>query len=204
MKNFLIAALSCLALVLALPFAHAAPFDIDPVHSSVGFSIHHLVGRVNGTFDEFSGDFEFDKKKPQSSLVEFTVKTTSIDTHNLKRDKHLRSADFFDVEKFPTMTFKSRKLIPAGKNKFKLEGDLTLHGITRPQTFLVELGGMMRDPWNNIRVGFTATTHLNRKDFGVKWNKVLDTGGYMLGDDVQVTLQIEAIQRQAPTSAARN
>jgi polyisoprenoid-binding protein YceI len=198
------AVLSLASLVSIAGPARASDFNVDPTHSSVGFQIHHLVGKVNGNFTDFSGDFTFDEKKPTASTVEFTAKATSINTQNDKRDKHLRSSDFFDVEKFPTLSFKSTKVTPAGKNKYKLAGDLTIHGVTKPATFVLEFGGIVKDPWNNIRAGFTATTKLNRKDFGLVWNKTLDTGGFMLGDDVDVTLQIEAIEKAAPAATAKN
>ena len=167
--------------------AQAANYDVDPSHSSVGFNIRHMVGKVNGLFTDFSGNFSFDDKKPTASSV--------VNTQNEKRDKHLQSPDFFDVEKFPAMTFKSRKVVAAGKDKYKVIGDLTLHGVTKEETFVIEYGGTVKDPWGNQRSGFSASTTLNRKDFGIIWNKTLDAGSLMLGEDVNVSLQIEAIQK---------
>lgn len=191
--------ISLLAIAIAFG-AHtvfAADYDVDPAHTSVGFNIRHMVSHVNGTFKDFTGNFSFDAKKPSASVVDFSVKTESIDTQNEKRDKHLRSADFFDVEKFPNMTFKSTKVTPAGKNKYKVTGDLTLHGVTRPETFDIEFGGEMKDPWGNQRAGFSATGTINRKNYGIIWNKALDTGAVMLGDDVNVAIQVEATQKAA-------
>ena len=186
--------------LLALTFsamAHAADYDVDPAHSSVGFNIKHMVGKVNGSFTDFSGNFSFDPKKVTEDKVDFSVKMASVNTQNEKRDKHLQSADFFEVEKYPTMTFKSKKVTAAGKEKFKIVGDLTLHGVTREETFLVDFGGIIKDPWGNMRAGFSATTTLNRKNYGIIWNKTLDAGSLMLGEDVNVSLQVEAVQKAA-------
>ncbi len=189
-------ALSLLILTMASA-AFAADYDVDASHSSVGFNVRHIVGRVNGTFTDFSGSFSFDPKKVSEDHVDFTVKLASVNTQNEKRDTHLKSPDFFDVAKFPEMTFKSKKVTAAGKDKFKIVGDLTLHGVTHEETFAVDFGGIAKDPWGNTRAGFSATTTLNRKTYGIIWNKTLDSGSLMLGDDVNVTLQIEAIQKAA-------
>jgi polyisoprenoid-binding protein YceI len=197
-KQFILLALTTLA---AISVASAADFTVDPAHTSVGFSIRHMVSKVNGTFKDFAGDFSFDPKNPAAAKVNFTVQTASVDTQNEKRDTHLKSADFFEVEKFPTMTFKSTRVVPAGKNKYKVTGNFTLHGVTLPETFVVEYGGEMKDPWGNNRAGFSATTTIKRKDFGMVWNKTLDAGSVMLGDDVAISLQVEATENK-PAAAA--
>jgi polyisoprenoid-binding protein YceI len=194
--------LSLLALAFA-GLAHAADFDVDPAHTSVGFNIKHLVGRVNGSFTDFTGTFSFEQGKPAKDKVEFTVKTASINTQNEKRDTHLKSPDFFDVAKYPTMTFVSKKVVAAGKDKLKVTGDLTLHGVTHEETFNVEFGGIAKDPWGNTRAGFSATTTLNRKTYGIIWNKTLDSGSLMLGEDVNVVLQVEATQKADATATKK-
>jgi polyisoprenoid-binding protein YceI len=183
------------ALVLASVASHAADYTVDPAHSSVNFTIRHLVSKVTGSFNEFSGEFSYDEKKPESSKGMMTIQTKSINTNNAKRDDHLRSADFFDAEKNPTITFKSTKVTPSGKGKFKLLGDMTMHGVTKPVTWDVEYMGTAKDPQGTTRAGFSAHTKIARKDFGIVWNKTLDSGGVMLGEDVELNVQIEAPQK---------
>lgn len=183
--------------------ASAADYKIDPSHSHVGFTIKHLIGKVKGAFNDFDGAFSFDPAKATDASGKFTIKTASINTDNAKRDEHLKSGDFFDVQKFPEMTLDKVKVKAGkGKDKFKLTGDLTLHGVTKPVTFDLEYAGTEKDPWGNMRAGFTATTKLNRKDYGVVWNKTLDSGGLMLGDDVAVELNIEAVESKPADAAA--
>jgi polyisoprenoid-binding protein YceI len=192
--------LALLSLIVASA-ASASTFTVDPSHSQIGFSIRHLVSKVQGKFDDFSGTFTFDAKNPAEFKGTFTAKTASIDTGTAKRDEHLKSGDFFDVQKFPEMTFVASTLKPAGKNKYKLAGDLTMHGVTKPVTFTLEYMGQAKDPWGNERAGFSATGKLNRKDFGLIWNKTLETGGLMVGDEVEVTFNAEAVQDK-PAAAA--
>lgn len=183
--------------------AHAADYTVDKDHSHVGFTVRHLVSRLPGEFRDFSGEFNFDAKKVQASHAKFAIQTASIFTNNEKRDNHLKTAaDFFDVAKYPMITFESTKVTAAGKDKYKLAGNMTMHGVTRPAVFEVEYLGAAKDPKGQMRAGFTATTKLNRKDYGVTWNKTLDAGGVMVGDDVDVTLNIEAMEK-ASASAAR-
>jgi polyisoprenoid-binding protein YceI len=184
-----------LTLVLAVP-AFAAEYSVDDAHSHVGFSVRHLVGRVPGEFKSFEGKYSFDEKDPSKAMVDFEIKAASISTDNAKRDGHLQSPDFFDVKKFPKLTFKSTKLTPAGDKMFKLEGDLTMHGVTKPVTWDVEYGGTAKGMMGEERSGFTAKTRINRKDFGIVWNKTLDQGGLALGDDVDVELNIEGMQKK--------
>ena len=173
--------------------AGASQYKIDPVHSSVDFSIRHLVSKVNGRFKDFEGTFSFDEKKADLKDVKFSIKTASINTDNEKRDGHLKSGDFFDVEKFPEMTFASTKITAAGKGKFKVDGNVTMHGVTKPTVFMVEFMGAVKNPMGEgMKTGFSATTKLNRKDFGIIWNKALDKGELMLGEDVSVSVGVEA------------
>lgn len=187
-------------IALALPFAaSASTWNIDPDHSNVGFKVRHLmVSNVKGSFDKYTGKIELDDKDITKSTVNVAIDTNSVNTNVQKRDDHLRSADFFDVAKYPTMTFVSKKVAKAGKDKLKVTGDLTLHGITRPVALVVEGPSKeSKDPWGNIRSGATATTKISRKDFGLLWNAALETGGVTVGDEVTITLEIEMIKAQA-------
>jgi polyisoprenoid-binding protein YceI len=182
-------------LALGAP-AHAADFEVDRYNSSVMFTVRHFVSNVTGFFKDYEGTFTFDKTKPEASTVSFTVKAASIDTGVEKRDNHLRSGDFFEVDKHPTLTFVGKKLTKAGKGKFKLAGDLTMRGVTKPVTFDVEYHGETPDFEKNVRTGFTATAKVNRKDFGIVWNKTLDSGSLLLSDDVTIKLQVEAVEKK--------
>ncbi len=184
-----------IAAALTVVSAQAAHYEVDAGHSQVGFRIRHLVTKLPGEFKEFEGKFDFDEKKPQDAKVTFKVKTASINTNNEKRDEHLRGDEFFDAEKHPELTFVSKKVKPAGKGKYKIEGDLTLHGVTKPVTFDAEFGGIAKDPWGNTKAGFNATAKINRKDFGISWNKALDAGGFVIGDEVELNIAVEAAQK---------
>jgi polyisoprenoid-binding protein YceI len=186
------------ALALSLGTAQAGTvYSVDPSHSEVSFQVRHLVGKVRGYFKEFSGQVDADKAAPS---VEFKIKAASIDTAEAKRDEHLRSADFFDVQKFPEITFKSDKVVAKGANDYEATGTLTLHGVSKTVTLPVKVNGPMNDPWGKERAGFEVTTTLNRKDYGIVWNKALDNGGALLGDDIAVTINLETIA-QAPAGA---
>jgi polyisoprenoid-binding protein YceI len=188
----LASALSFAALVsTALP-SLAENYTIDPQHSQAGFSIRHMMlSNVRGAFSKVSGTVEYDPSKPAASKVNATIDMNSIDTHDAKRDEHLKSADFFDVEKYPTMTFKSTKVVPHGKEGLTVTGELTLHGATKPVVLEVEgPTAELKDP-RGAKRGASATTKIHRKDFGVSYNKQLDNGGVMLGEDVDVTLDVE-------------
>lgn len=185
-------------IALALPaFAFASTWTIDPDHSNIGFKVKHLmVSNVNGSFDKHTGIVDINDKDITKSKVEVTIDTASINTNVQKRDDHLRSADFFDVAKYPTMTFVSKKVANAGNNKLKVTGDLTLHGVTREVVLDVEpLSKESKDPWGNIRRGTTATTKIDRKDFGLTWNKGLETGGVLVGEEITINLEIEMIRK---------
>ncbi len=185
-------------IALALPvLAFASTWTIDPDHSNVGFKVRHLmVSNVKGGFDKFTGNVEINDKDITQSKVEVNIDTNSINTNVQKRDAHLRSADFFDVAKFPAMTFVSKKVVKAGTDKLKVTGDLSLHGVTKEVVLDVEGPSKeIKDPWGNIRRGATATTKINRKDFGLVWNAALETGGVAVGDEITITLEIEMIRK---------
>jgi polyisoprenoid-binding protein YceI len=196
MKNIIVSISTIIA--LALPtFAFATTWTIDPDHSNVGFKVRHLmVSNVKGSFEKHTGVVEINDKDITKSKVEVSIDTSSINTNVQKRDEHLRSADFFDVAKYPAMTFVSKKVTKAGKDKLKVTGDLTLHGITRQVVLDVEGPSKeSKDPWGNIRKGATATTKINRKDFGLVWNAALETGGVAVGEEITITMEIEMIKK---------
>jgi polyisoprenoid-binding protein YceI len=194
---------ACLSVVMVLAgltgYAQtsAPAYTVDPSHSSVGFKVRHLISKVSGSFAEFSGTVVGDPAKPEGAAVSFTIKAASIDTQNADRDKHLKSADFFDVEKFPEITFKSTKITPRGKDQYDVAGEFTLHGVTKAIVLPVTLTGIAKDPWGNERAGFSLQFTLNRKDYGITYNKVLDQGGMMLGDDVEVSIDLETVRKPA-------
>ncbi|MBX7137372.1 MAG: YceI family protein [Oligoflexia bacterium] len=178
--------------------AFAAHYAIDPDHSNVTFKVRHLaISSVSGRFAEFSGSFDYDPAKIEQSKTEALIKTVSIDTRQKKRDDHLRSPDFFDAAQFPEIKFVSKGIKKATAEGFELSGDLTMRGVVKPVVLNVEFGGLAKDPFGNERAAFTATTKLNRKDWGVSWSKVLDSGALVVGDEVSVTLEIEGIQQTA-------
>lgn len=186
-------------MTLALPaLSSATTWTIDPDHSNVGFKVRHLmVSNVKGSFEKHTGTVDINDKDITKSKVEVSIDTNSINTNVQKRDEHLRSADFFDVAKYPTMTFVSKKVAKAGKDKLKVTGDLTLHGVTK--TVVLDVEGPSKeskDPWGNTRKGATATTKINRKDFGLVWNAALETGGVAVGEEITITLEIEMIKSQ--------
>jgi polyisoprenoid-binding protein YceI len=193
---------AALALVLVPGLALASTWKIDPAHSSAGFSVSHLViSDVDGTFGKTEGTVVLDEKNVTKSSVEATIDATTIDTREPKRDAHLKSADFFDVEKFPTITFKSTKFQKAGKDKFKVTGDLTLHGVTKPVVLDVSAPSKtITDPWGNVKRGAKATTVINRRDFGLTWDNKMQDGNAVVGDKVTVTLNLELAKQ--PDEAA--
>jgi len=187
-------ALAVSLLFAALPLL-AETYNVDKNHSEATFKIRHLMSKVSGKFDDFAGSVTTDGKDAAASSVQFTIKTTSIDTANESRDKDLKSGNFFDVEKYPEITFKSTAIKPtAKKNVYDVTGDLTMHGVTKKVTLPVEFLGFGKDPWGGERAGFSLSTTLNRKDYGINWNKALDNGGYLLGDDVDISVNIEAVK----------
>ena len=180
----------------------ATKWDFDLSHSSINFHVRHLmVSKVHGRFGAWSGILELDDQDSSKSRVEVTIDAASIDTKEPKRDAHLRSADFFEVEKFPQLTFKATKVTRRAANEYELAGDLTIRGITRPVTIAVDGGDTVKDPWGGTRTGFSARTSINRKDFGLTWNALLEAGGVTVGDKVEITLEIEAIAKAASAAA---
>ena len=173
----------------------ASTYKIDKSHSEAVFQVRHLVTRVRGRFTDFEGTVTIDEQKPELSSVTFTIQAGSIDTAEKDRDTHLRSADFFEVEKFPTITFRSKRVTKKSNESFDVTGDFTIRDVTREITLPVTHLGTAKDPWGNERVGFEAETMLNRKDFGLKWNAALETGGFLVGDEVRVNLSIQAVKQ---------
>ena len=188
--------IAAIAITAAVPAGAADNWTLDLAHSETTFTVRHLLSKVSGRFDKFDGRIVTDAAKPETSSVEFTIETASIDTNNEKRDAHLRSADFFDAEKHPTITFKSTRVEALGQNRFNVTGDLTMRGVTKPITLPVEFLGTQKDPWGNEKAGFALQTTLNRKDYGIIWNQTLDAGGYLLGDDVQVSISLQAVKKK--------
>lgn len=191
---------SLFLLTLLLPgLALASTWTVDPEHSNIGFKVRHLmVSYVKGSFDKYTATVELNDQDITQSKVNATIYTASVNTNVQKRDDDLRSDHFLDVAKYPTMTFVSKKIYKVGEDKYEVAGDLTLHGVTREVVLAVEgMSHESKDPWGNIRRGATATTQINRKDFGLMWNAALETGGVVVGDEVTITLEIEMIKAQA-------
>ena len=192
-----------LAAAAAAPLFAADTYAIDKNHSDVSFTIRHFASRVHGRFSDFEGAIQTDGGKPDASSVVFTIKATSIDTNNSHRDDDLRSENFFDVAKFPEITFKSSKITATGKDTYAVTGTFTMHGVSREVTLPVTYLGSMKDPRGNEHAGFELNTKLNRKDFGINWNKSLDNGGLMLSDDVEVTVDLETVKKAPEAPAAK-
>ena len=177
-------------------------WNFDLAHSSVNFHVRHLmVSKVHGRFSLWGGTLEIDNDDITRSRVHVTIDAASVDTKEDKRDAHLRSPEFFDVAKFPALTFKSTQIAKVSDDELAITGDLTLHGVTKSVTLAVELGGQANDPWGGIRTGFSARTTINRKDFGLGWNTVLEAGGVLVGEKIEITLEIEAVQAAAVQAA---
>jgi polyisoprenoid-binding protein YceI len=176
--------------------AAADAYTIDTAHSNVTFEIRHLMSKVNGTFDDFGGTFRIDWEDPSASTVEFTIDAASINTRNEKRDEHLRSDDFFDVANHPTITFVSTEIVKTEGNSYQVHGDLTMHGVTRKVVLPVTFLGEVVDPWGNTKAGFEVETEVNRKDYDIVWNKTLETGGMILGDEVEIDIDLQMAKQQ--------
>jgi polyisoprenoid-binding protein YceI len=183
------------AIVTVAGAASAAEYTIDPAHSEVIFEIRHLMSEVSGQFTEFSGVISTDFDNLDASSVSFTIQAASIDTRNADRDKHLRSEDFFDVAKHPEITFSSTRIAKTGDDEFAVTGILTMHGVSKAVTLPVTFLGEMQDPWGNTKAGFEIETTLDRKDYGIVWNKALDAGGLLLGDEVEIEINLQATQK---------
>jgi polyisoprenoid-binding protein YceI len=178
------------------PQATTTTWNIDPVHSVAEFKVKHMmISNVKGQFTGLKGTLVLDESDITKSRVETSIEAASITTRDAQRDAHLKSADFLDVEKFPELTFKSTRISRAGEGQLKVAGDLTIHGITRNEVFTVEgPTPPAKDPWGNTRLGLSATTKINRKDFGLNWNAALETGGLLVGDEVTLTLDVQFVK----------
>lgn len=174
-------------------------WQIDPAHSAAHFSVRHLmISNVRGEFTKMSGSALINPADPSKSSVEVTIEAASLSTREPQRDEHLRSADFLDVAKYPTITFRSKRIESLGQEYYKVIGDLTIHGVTKEVTLDIEgPTPPIKDPWGNVRVGVTGTTKINRKDFGLVWNAVTETGGIVVGDEVKITIEAELIQKSS-------
>ncbi|MBM7566598.1 YceI family protein [Paenibacillus sacheonensis] len=168
---------------------------IDATHSSVDFTIKHMmIAKVKGAFHEFSAEIEADPNDLTTANIQFTVALASIDTRNADRDNHLRTGDFFDIENYPTMTFQSTSIVKTDDGEYDVTGNVTLRGLTRPETFQVTYEGSGKDPWGNEKAGFSAKGALKRSEFGLTYNAVLETGGVLIGDEVKFTIELEAVK----------
>jgi polyisoprenoid-binding protein YceI len=200
MKGLGLSVLSLALLLSAAPsIAFATDWQIDPAHTNVEFSVRHLmISNVRGDFNKVAGTVTSDGQNPEAVKIDAVIDAGSIDTRIEKRDQHLKSADFLNVEKFPTIEFKSKKVVANGAGKWKVTGDLTLHGVTKEVVLDVEGPTTeIKDPMGNTRAGASATTKISRKDFGLTWNKALETGGVMVGDEVEITIDVEAVQKKS-------
>ena len=189
--------LPLIALCLAVSPVFASTWDIDPAHTSVQFSVRHLmISNVRGELRKVAGTVRADDQDPTRSVIEATIDAASVDTREAKRDEHLRSADFLDVEHYPTITFRSKKIEKTGDARYKVVGDLTLHGVTHEVTLDVDgPTPPVTDPRGTVRAGAQAKTRIDRRDFGITWSKSLDGGGVVVGNDLDVTIDIEAIKK---------
>jgi polyisoprenoid-binding protein YceI len=178
------------------PEAITTTWNVDPVHSHAQFKVKHMmISNVKGEFTKVTGKLELDSSDITKSKLEASVDATTINTREPQRDGHLKSADFLDVEKFPVLTFASTRVSKTGVDQLSVEGDLSIHGVTRKVAFQVEGPSVpMKDPWGNTRIGLSATTRINRKDFGLIWNSALETGGIMVGEEVTITLDVEFVK----------
>lgn len=188
--------LAAVAVLLALPLsAETATWVIDGAHSSAGFSVRHMmVSKVRGSFDKVSGTVTGDLSNPANAQVEVTIDASSINTGNAKRDDHLRSADFFEIEKYPAITFKSKKIAKEG-DRYRMTGDLTMHGVTKEVVLLIDAPATPIQVGQAWRTGASATTRVNRKDFGLTWNRALEAGGVTVGDEVEIFIDVELIRK---------
>lgn len=192
-------AMAVIALATPARVEASSAWQIDPRHSAAEFSVRHLmISNVRGQFSKVTGTVTFDEKDVTKSSAEVTIDTTTIDTREPDRDKHLRSADFFDVQNFPTMTFRSKRVTQSGPGKLKMTGDLTIRGVTHEVTFDVEgPAAAIKEQSGRLRSAATATTQINRQDYGVKWNRNIDNGGVVVGDNVTITVDLEFVQAPA-------
>lgn len=178
-------------------------WSIDPSHSTVQFSVRHMmISKVRGQFDKFTGAVSLDETDPTQTLVDVAIETASVNTRDGQRDNHLRSADFFNAEVFPLMTFKSKKVERTGESTARLTGDLTIRDLTREVTLLVEYNGMSKSPWGTTSAGFSANTKINRKDWNLVWNVALETGGVLVGEEIDIFIEVELVKQPDTVPAA--
>lgn len=192
MRRWMILAAWAATAMLSQP-AWAATYVLDADHTTVGFKIRHLFSYARGTFGQFEGQFEYEPGQPEAWKASAVIQAASIDTAVEKRDAHLRSPDFFDVEKFPTIAFVSTGVREVTETRATLDGNLTIHGVTKPVVLDLRVHGVGKDPWGNTRSGFTATTTINRKDFGLTWHKAVETGQLVVGEEVEITIDVEGM-----------
>jgi len=179
----------------------AGTYTIDPVHSTVAFKIRHLVSRTGGEFTDFGGTIVADFENLDACMISLHINADSIDTGDTDRDEHLRSDEFFGVREHPEITFNSSKITRVDKQNFAVVGTLTMHGVSRQITLTVTYLGEVADPWGGVRAGYQLTTTVNRKNFGISWNKTLDNGGLILGDEVEISIDLEVVMRQQTTES---
>lgn len=184
------------ALLLALPAVAQDVYKIDAAHSEVAFKVRHILSKTPGRFSKFEGVISVNAKEMAKSTVDVTIDAKSISTDNPNRDQHLNSPDFFDTAKFPTLTFKSTAVADKGNGQLEVTGDFTMHGVTKRIVVPVVALGATKDPWGNVRGGWEASFKVNRKDYGIVWNKVLDNGSGMLGDEVEISLNFEGVKQK--------
>ena len=178
-------------------------FQIDNSHSQVQFSVRHMmISKARGVFDKWSGSVNLNPEDPSKTTVDITIDTASINSKDAQRDGHLRSPDFFDAEKYPNITFKSTKVEVTGKETAKLYGDLTIRDVTKPVVLDVDFQGNAKSPWGTTNYGFSATTKINREDWGLNWNAALETGGWLVGKEVQIYIELELVQAAEAQPAA--
>ena len=196
MKSWISKTAIVMAIVVALPvLVHADTWQIDSSHTSVEFTVRHMmISNVKGQFQKTTGTITANGNDPASAKIDVTIDASSVDTRVERRDAHLKSPDFLDVAKFPTITFKSTKVEAAGPNKWTMTGDLTIHGVTRPVVLDVEGSGAPIQVMGHTRAGASATAKIKRSDFGLTWNKALETGGVLVGDDIAISIDIEAVK----------
>ncbi len=178
-------------------------WQIDSAHSSVAFSARHMmISKVRGRFEKFSGAINFDEDNPAASTINVEIDAASINTRMDQRDDHLRSADFLDVENYPTLTFVSKRIEVTGDNSGKLIGDLTIRGVSKEVVLDVEYAGQAKSPWGTFSAGFSASTTINRKDWGLEWNAPLETGGVLVGDAISIDIELELVKQPETEAAA--
>lgn len=184
-----------LMLLAGFAFSQSTNWKIDHAHSNVTFEVDHMVvSSVTGKFQEFEGDIKSDKDDFSDAKISFTIQAASVNTNNEKRDNHLRDEDFFEVATYPTIEFVGKKLVPVSGKKYTITGDLTMHGVTKEIELDVKYNGTIKDPWGNIRAGFKVSGELNREDYGLTWNNALEAGGVLVGEEVEIQINLELVK----------